>query len=233
MYPGAKASTLVRQVYGKMQAVWNAAAAAKMCPERRFVKPKVKREPARYPLDDVWLQNLIANGLTTYQQRACALFMSFSGRRATETASILKKHHDIARAEIIVPETKNGKSFVVALPDFVNDILANIDVEPDKRLFGYATRWSIRNMIKRGCERAGIEYFSPHKMGRHRFAARFLENGHSLKALQSAGGWDSLGAVSVYAHLEQSSVHDAVRSTAQLTHTKLIIDVSPNREAPK
>lgn len=42
IYPGAKASTLVRQLYGPMQAVWNAAVAAKMAPPRVFAKPKVK-----------------------------------------------------------------------------------------------------------------------------------------------------------------------------------------------
>lgn len=212
-YPGRTAATLRRQVYGPFQAVWNAAARAEMVPERTFAKPKVVRAAVQYPRSDDWLVKLVRDGLTTPQQRAAAVFMSFSGRRATEVCNVLVEHFDPVRGVIDVPHTKNGKGFTVALPPVVTGILQQLDLrDPKARLFGFSTRWSLRNAIKRGCARAGIEYFSPHKMGRHRFAARFLEHGHSVKELQLAGGWDSIGAVSVYAHIEQSQVHNSVRN---------------------
>jgi Phage integrase family len=45
--------------------------------------------------------------------------------------------------------------------------------------------------LKRACKRAGLPHTSPHRIGRHSFAARILGAGHSLKVLQEAGGWDS------------------------------------------
>ena len=84
--------------------------------------------------------------------------------------------------------------------------------DPEAKLFGYASRFSLTRIIKRGCKRAGIAYFSPHKVGRHTFAARFLADGNSLKALQEAGGWRGLGAVVRYSHLERSKVQAAVAS---------------------
>lgn len=49
-------------------------------------------------------------------------------------------------------------------------------------------------------------------LDRHTFAARYLRDGNSLAALKRAGGWNSLGAVAVYAHLEQDAVDESVRS---------------------
>lgn len=212
-YPGRAKATLRRQAYGPFQAVWNAAVRADLVHEKTFTKPKAKRPPVNHPRSDDWLIRLIRDGLTTPNQKACALFLAFSGRRIGEAVAILVEHFDPIKGRIEVPITKNGKSFVVVLPPFVNAVLARLERrDPKAKLFRFANRSSFRNALVKGCDRAGIEYFSPHQMGRHWFAARFLAGGHSLKALQLAGGWDSIGAVDVYAHMEQSQIHDAVRN---------------------
>ena len=75
-------------------------------------------------------------------------------------------------------------------------------------------------VLKRACQRAGVEYLSPHKAGRHSFAARLLRDGNSLKALQEAGGWKSPGVVaSTYAHLERAQVDRAVREVSTVSDT--------------
>ncbi len=207
-YPNAKPSTLVRQWYGPFQSVWNAAARAKMVRERRWTKPTVKKSPIDYPTDD-WMEKVIA-ACTRLEQRAVILFMSFSGLRASEVVKIMHRHFDRENGTIVAHKTKTDAR-KVSLPPFVHQILLMLPKgRPDSRLFGYASRFSITRILKRSCKRAKVEYFSPHKTGRHAFSARFLADGNSLKALMEAGGWKSVSAVMRYAHLEATTVAAAV-----------------------
>jgi integrase len=221
VYPDAKASTLVRQLYGPFQAVWNSAERAKMVPPRSFAKPKIKKTPARYA-DDRWLVKVLM-ALTTLEQRAAILFMSFSGARASEVVAITCGNHDPDAATVLLENTKNGEARLVPLPAFVNDALRLLDhKDPDAPLFGYTQRFALNNMLKRACARAGIEYLSPHKAGRHAFAARLLKDGNSLKALQEAGGWKSSAVVAnTYAHLERAQVDRAVRGVSTIIDTQM------------
>jgi integrase len=211
-YPGAMASTLVRQWYGPFQAVWNAAARAKMVHERTWTKPKVKDMPVDYPTDD-WLEKVIA-ACTRLEQRAMILDMSFSGMRAAEVVAVQHRQFDRAAGVIVANETKtDGRT--AALPPFIHEILLKLpEGKPKGPLFGYASRCSVNRILKRACKRAKVDYFSPHKAGRHAFAARFLADGNSLKALMEAGGWKSVTAVMRYAHLERKTVDAAVRSVS-------------------
>lgn len=211
VYPKAKASTLVRQLYGPFQAVWNAAERAKMVPARKIAKPKVKRKPAEYA-DDAWLMAVLRS-LTKLEQRAAILFMTYSGARASEVVAVKAKHHDPDEATVLLENTKNGDARLVPLPPFVNDALNLLSHKKSEApLFGYTQRFALNTMLKRACDRAKIKYLSPHKAGRHAFAARLLKDGNSLKALQEAGGWKSASVVvNTYAHLERAQVERAVR----------------------
>ena len=211
VYRTAKASTLVRQLYGPVQAVWNAAVAAKMAPPRLFAKPKVKTTQA-VAVDDDWLLTLLRDGLTNLRQKTAVLFMSFSGSRATETVEVRVKHYDPDTARVLIADTKNDEHREVLLPPFIHQAMRLLDrSDPEARLFGYASRWSLTQILKRGCARAGIPYYSPHKVGRHTFAKRFLADGNSLKALQEAGGWKTIGVVAkTYGHLERAQVQQQV-----------------------
>ena len=121
--------------------------------------------------------------------------MSFSGARSGEVINVLVKHYNPNTARVLIADTKNGDPREVLLPPFVNDAMRLLPMgNPEARLFGYASRFSLVKIIKRGCNRAKIQYFSPHKVGRHTFASRFLADGHSLKALQEAGGWRTIGS---------------------------------------
>lgn len=220
VYPNAQASTLVRQLYGPFQALWNSAERAKMVPPRTFSKPKVKRKPARYA-DDKWLIAVL-KALTTLEQRSAILFMSFSGARASEVVAVKCKNYDPDGATVLLENTKNGDARLVPLPPFVNDALALLERKnPEAPLFGYTQRFALNNMLKRACARAGVEYLSPHKAGRHAFAARLLKDGNSLKALQEAGGWKSSAVVAnTYAHLERAQVDRAVRGVSTIADTQ-------------
>ena len=149
--------------------------------------------------------------------------MSFSGARSGEVINVLVKHYNPNTARVLIADTKNGDPREVLLPPFVNDAMRLLPMgNPEARLFGYASRFSLVRIIKRGCNRAKIQYFSPHKVGRHTFASRFLADGHSLKALQEAGGSRTIGVVAkTYAHLERSQVQNAVASVTTPLSTLL------------
>ena len=215
VYPDAKPATLIRHVYGPMQWVMNAAARAELCEPRTFTKPKIQRKPAKYARTDDWLQMVLAHGCTTRPQRCALLFMSFSGARASEVVAVLVRDYNPQTGYVALGRTKNGKERIVPLPPFVNEALRELVAvarDPSEPLFGYASRYSLNRILKRACDRAGVEYLSPHKAGRHTFAARLLRSGASLKELQQAGGWDDLGVVArSYAHLERSMVEARIR----------------------
>ncbi len=136
----------------------------------------------------------------------------------------------------LLRKTKNGKPRVVPLTaDLVKIIqrLINADglTDPDQTVFGYSGRWSVNQAIERVCATAGIKYYSSHKLGRHAFAARLLDEGHSLKHVQEAGDWSSIQIVADnYGHLEANSTDAAILEVAedvskqvfdtQLTHAR-------------
>jgi len=234
-FPGAKASTLVRQVYGPIQWVWNAAARAKMVEPRTFAKPEVKKQPPRYARNDEWLFAVL-RACTNLPQRCALLFMSFSGARASEVVRIRICDYSPDRAEIAV-RTKGGKERVIPLSGLVNEALQLLDLQrpPETPLFGFASRFSLTRILRRACKRAQVEYLSPHRAGRHTFAARLLRNGASLKELQMAGGWDSINSVAPYAHLERDAVDARIRgvaTTIEPTHVTMDSTMADGQSAP-
>ena len=159
---------------------------AKLAAPRTFAKPKIDKRIAKYPKDD-WLLKLLA-AMTRLEQRCAVLFTSFSAARATEVIGVLCRHYDPVAGRVTLENTKPGVSREIQLPPFVNEALKLLPMDdPEAPLFGYASRFSLTRIIKRACKRAGIKYFSPHKVGRHAFAARFLADGHSIKALWKRG----------------------------------------------
>lgn len=207
-YPTASDATLMRQWYVPFIAVYNCAVAADMAQPKKFTKPKVKETPVDFPRDD-WLI-LVVRACTRLQQRAAILFMSFSSLRASEVVRIRQRDYDPLEATVTVYKTKTDAR-KIALPPFVNEVLKQLPrSRPSATLFGYASRFSITRILRRACKRAKVEYFSPHKAGRHAFSARFLKDGNSLKALMEAGGWKSFSSVLRYAHLEAKMVDKAV-----------------------
>lgn len=221
-YPGAQASTLVRQLYGPFQAVWNAAERARMVPPRKIAKPKVKRKTARYASPEYQQQVMAA--IRDPRQFAAVAFMTYSGARASEVVNVLVRHYDRRNGTVLIQDTKNGTSRTVPLPPSVERLIQSLDLSrPESRLFGYAQRFALNNILRRASERAGLAYMSPHKFGRHTFAARILSQGHSLKTLQEAGGWKSANlVVTTYAHIESSVIDAAVRDAVDVNTEKLL-----------
>lgn len=235
-YPNAKPSTLVRQVYGPLQAVWNAAADADppLAQRRKLTKPKVVRPPIKYAKSDHHLEAILRK-IPRAERRAGILFSSFSGARASEVCRVMPEDHDPEKGTIILGFTKNGNPRLAVLPAFVNDVISALPHDDRKApLFGFPSRYEMYKTLKRAAKAAKVEFLSPHKIGRHTFAARYLRDKNSLAGLRKAGGWESLSAVSIYAHLEQDTVDETVRNvTTPLSRVTLEGTVKRIAKRPK
>lgn len=225
-YGGRSAATIVRQVYAPMQAVWNAAARCDppLALPRRFNKPKVEKKVIAYAKTDDHLIALI-KAMPRIEHRAATLFASFSGARASEVVAALVEDYDPDQGTILLTKTKNSDARLVHLPEFVNEACKLLPREgPKAPLFGMKSRFNFYDAVKRASRDAGVPFLSPHRIGRHTFAARFLRDGNSLVALKQAGGWRSVGAVMQYAHLERSAVDAAVRNVTTPLAKKMLPD---------
>lgn len=187
---------------------------------------------------------------------ALVLCMSFTGARVGEAVRLLPS--DLEEIEIGGREkeriwyatlrmTKTGLPRRVALHPVVVAAIGAIGKsdgegegdggkdgeKTEKPLFGVANRWAANQAIKRICVRAKIPYYSSHKLGRHAFAKRLLDEGHTLAMVQEAGGWLSFGAVSRnYKHLEKSAANKAVLEVrTKLTHNQSVETEKTDRTA--
>jgi len=167
------------------------------------------------------------------------LFLTTTGRRVTEACRLTLEdcRFDHPRGpRALIRKTKGGKPIMVPLAPVLAKamqrlIAADGITKPEQTVFGYASRWSVNQAIERVCKAAGIKYYSSHKLGRHAFATRFLDEGGSLKLLKDAGGWAGIGIIDdAYGHLEANATDQDVLDMAsvvtvhvddtRLTHTK-------------
>jgi integrase len=188
-----------------------------------FDKPKVRRKPVEYASDQ-WFNKVLP--YCGARLIAILTFMTLTGARVSEACALRWEDVDISSSQALLRNTKNGSPRLVDLAPPVVAALSHIadtNLCPNKRVFGYAARWSVNQAIRRACKRSGAPYLSSHKVGRHAFAARLLRAGHSLKLVQEAGGWKVARIVADhYGHLERSQVSAAVKGTgANLTHPML------------
>lgn len=216
LYPGRSTAYHVRAVYTPANAVLNAAAEAGLCTWTHVRPPAVRRKPVTAASDD-HIARLLPH--CSPNLAALIMFLTLTGARIGEACRLEWAHVDFERGEALLERTKTGGSRRVPLTvDVVSALRAVAELRPQSgRVFGYADRWSARNAIKAASARAGVDYLSSHKIGRHAFASRLLRDGHSLPVVTAAGGWASPSMVtSVYGHLERSHVDGAVRGSRLL-----------------
>lgn len=204
IYPTAKASTLNRQVYGPMIAVLRHAVLARLPGAAMpVVKMRKALRPVVTPADDEHIAKLLphcSEGL-----RALIILMTYTGLRTGEALRV--KREDVKNGFIHIGNTKNGQPRMVPAP-----IGWGI---PDSG-YGFITTQGVGRALRQASKSAEIPYRDGHEIGRHAFAARWLRNGGSLKALKAAGNWETLKIVDeTYGHMELSDVHDFMRSLSK------------------
>jgi integrase len=206
LYPEAKAATLNRQVYGPVVSVLRAAKLSNL--SGAFVpmlsKPKVKRTPVSYATDD-YLGRLLPScpdGLA-----GAILLMTFTGLRTGEVLRLTEADFLFRPGWVNVQRTKTGKPALIPLPE---------GWEWPEGGWGYKSSQGFNKALRLAAGRAKLNYLSGHKIGRHAFAARLLAAGYNLKVVKEAGRWESMKILEeTYAHLEMSTVHDAMRAVSK------------------
>jgi len=188
------------------------------CKEHRiapisFEAPKVERAPVEEAPDDWFGPFFQAAHLRI---AATVLFLTSTAARVSETCRLTPADCDFERGRAVLRRTKSGRSGLAVFDARLGDVMRRlIEVDgtgPHERLFGYSNRWSVNQAIERVCAKAGLRYYSSHKLGRHSFAARFLASGGSLLDLQGAGRWASIQVVAdTYGHLEHKTLHASIR----------------------
>ena len=200
-YPTQSNSTVRRSFYDPFTAVRNHAARLDWIPHKVFVKPKVKRPPPDWVEID-WLEKLWEQ--CPPNLLALMTFMPYTGCRSTECTSLTWDKVNLDEAWAYIPKTKNGEPRTVHLPEIVVQRLRAIQ-EPSGRVFGYSGKDSVRNAVKRACERAGIEYKRPHAIGSHTYATWMRRyNGMDAVGLVATGRWKDPRSTYIYAHANTS-----------------------------
>lgn len=209
LYPGCSPATWNRQVFTPVNAILNLAARDGLCAPPSLTRPKGHDAlPALSIPDDDWFDKVFA--ASNPRLRALLLTLAMRGRRIGELVAIRSEDVDVESQTVQIGQTKNGEPLLLHIPEEAFDVID--DWRERERFFGYASRHTATNALKRACKRAGVPVYSSHKIGRHAFATRILKEGYSLKFLQMAGGWKSVAMPARrYGHLERSEVDEAVK----------------------
>lgn len=208
------------------------AALRKGCKEHRvpiptFEPPKVEQK-AIIAAPSGWFPEFFA--AAHFRIALMVLFLTTTGRRVTEVCRLTIEdcRFDHPKGpKVLIRKTKGGKPIVVPItPVLADAMLALIaqdgSTKPETPVFGYAGRWSVNQAIERVCANVSIKYYSSHKLGRHAFAERYLENGGDIKRLKDAGGWASLQIVDdAYGHLAENYTDGDVLDMASVVAVQI------------
>jgi integrase len=221
VYPeGISNATVRRSIYGPMSAILKMAAENSLCPP--ILIPKIKVETKLVPAaPEEHIAKLI--GLITDKWlKAAVLTLTYHGTRPGDLSRLRWRDVSFASNTITFGRTKNGHPHAPTMhPDVREAYLVhfneatNLDrnaaVFPLLQSRDAATQINYR--LRAICKKAGLPYYSTHKIGRHAFAERIVNNGHTIRELQEAGNWKTYGVVAGrYAHLEKTRVSDIITS---------------------
>ena len=213
-YPEALSSTINRAVYTPISCVLRSLN-IKGYTAPRFKRPEKHLRPSNFkrPPDDWWARVLPE---CSPHLKAYHLFCTLHGRRPGEAIRLTPDDIDAKTWRVFVYDSKVDQRIVLKLHPEVIKVLNTYPWREKERIFGYTSHYGIYNATKRACARAGVGYFCPKDTGRHSWATRFLEEGHTVKELQVAGRWKNIQTPAmIYGHLEHSKVDDAVLAVGE------------------
>lgn len=198
VYPHAGPATRNRQFITPTIAVINHAATMDLCPPMvkvgRFAVGKKKRDEA----DWKWVEAFASEAPP--KLGALAMFGLLTGARISAITDLQWSAVDFDRREVVLWRTKNGHDHVSHLPPGLVVALANLDTDRSGKVFGYASRHSIKSAWAAAIRRAGIRPLTPHAL-RHGFATGLLRAGVDPVTVAWLGGWESPQLVmNIYGH---------------------------------
>lgn len=206
-------ATIKRELYTPLNAALSKACKGLGIPAPAFEAPKVARTTVEHAPPE-WFPVFFT--AAHFRIAVIVLFLTTTGARVGEACRLRVEDCHLDHLRVLLRKTKNGKPRMVPITETIaaaiRALIEQDGLEGEDTVFGYAARWSVNQAIERVCEKAGIKYYSSHKLGRHAFASRLLMAGRTLKEVQEGGGWDSYTIVAeIYGHLEQKAVDAVVR----------------------
>lgn len=199
-----------RQLISALKLFYNYFTESEIVPDD-LVRPKqVKKLPTILSKEEILGLLVAAKNL-----KHCSIlaFLYSSGLRVSELINLKLKDIDFDRMQIIVRMGKGRKDRVVALSTRMLGLLRNYinTYKPDTYLYNgqkqlQYTGTSIRKVMKRAAESAGIKkHVTPHTL-RHSYATHLLESGVDLKYVQDLLGHSKPETTQIYLHLSNDKL---------------------------
>ena len=143
-------------------------------------------------------------------------FLFTTGARLSEAINLTWKDVDLARRHVILRDTKNGGTYGVHLGELVFEEIANLphfqadgSRHPDRKIFGYSHRRSIRWALAAAAKKAKVPKFNAH-MARHSFATWLRRNGEDFRKIMELGRWKDAKSMIRYQHVASAEQVDAI-----------------------
>jgi integrase len=156
-----------------------------------------------------------------------------------EDIDFQRKNVTIKRSIVnnIVGSPKNNKERTIPLSNDIYNILAEERNKKDEYVFlgKIVSRFSLNRSLKKACKHVGVRIKGWHDL-RHSFASKLANNGVSLQVIQSLLGHSGLKMTQRYAHLEPSTLSNAINT---LTPNNIVNPdyghnmVTPDKQKPK
>lgn len=226
IYPDACTDHWVRAVVTPARAVINNAHDLGKCPpirvkgysreeriaqdKRRGKKSRIERTPGSWE----WL--LLFREHASQKHAALALFMFMTGARISQAVKMNPERHlDLQNGKACVPGAKGHDDRWLDIPTELVVELANLPTlyprgwertKANRRVFGFADRWSPRKGWATACKKASIDLIWFHAAGRHGFGQEMnVRQQIDEKAAGAYGGWADTGLMRrTYTHEEAS-----------------------------
>lgn len=229
LYPGTSAATRKRQVYGPLNAVLNHAARKWKISVQKIDSPKVKKVPVDWASPDT-IRKLLLH--CPPRLRLFVAMLVYTGERLEKIVHLdWDRDIDLPARALTFRTTKNGEMRTVYIPDTLLVEMARIPEEDRHgRLFIWSHKSHVHKPLRNACERAGVPYLSPHKLGRHTYATwlrRYAKR--DLRGLMEDVGWKSINSAVRYAHVVPGETEEAVKQLpmAQKEHSD---DIKPLKD---
>jgi integrase/recombinase XerD len=155
-----------------------------------------------------------------------------TGIRAQELCDIKIKYVSLSQKSIVIPHGKGDKRRTVHFGNRTSKLMwEHLDLshglKPDDYLFSVddehqrpLTRDSLRRLVQRLGDRAGVANVHPHRF-RHTFATEYLRNGGQLLSLKDLLGHSDFEMVEHYAHFVQADVKRDHQSASPIDNWKI------------
>lgn len=185
-----------------------------LCQEKReYWLPRPRKE-RKLPvvLSEKEVMSIIA-ATPNVKHKICLLLLYSSGLRSGELINLRKSDIDFDRKQIFVRGGKGKKDrytvLSAALEPYVRQYLEKFKprywfVEGGKRM-QYSLD-SLRKVLKRSCNRAGVEKHVVLHTLRHSFATHLMEGGTDTMYVKELLGHESIATTAIYSHVSSQSL---------------------------